>query len=364
MKTWTQKILAVLLLSLGLAAWAAADTNHPKVIRFGLVGNPYNKPYVGGAWGYADEKGLLKKEFEKEGIDIQYVILTGTGPAINEAIANNTVDFGAYGDLVGVVGKAGGLKIHVIAITGGTQETYVTSPISSNIKSFDDLKGKKVGLLKGTYLHLSFNKFIKERGLSESDYQIYNLQAADGLAAIAGGSIDAYIGASNFLDLVDKGQGKIVYTTNADYPVDKANQGTADNLKGFGEIVVTENFEKKYPEIVKRVLKVVVQANTLFQDDKNRAEYFRLASKTGTSFKVNKNDLGNKSLRWVNGLSIDKDAVARLQETIDFAKQSRIIRTDIDINEWVRPQYLQEVFKDLGIEDHWIVTNQFISKKK
>jgi sulfonate transport system substrate-binding protein len=363
MKTWTSKIIPLFLLVLGVTTPLLAENNYPKIIRFGLVGNPYNKPYVAGAWGYADEKGLFKKEFEKEGIEIQYVILKGTGPAINEAIANRTVDFGAYGDLVGVVGKAGGLKIHVIAITGGAQETYVASPISSPVKSFDDLKGKKVGLLKGTYLHLSFNKFIKERGLKESDYQIYNLQAADGLAAIAGGSIDAYIGASNFLDVVDKGQGKIIYTTNADYPVEKTNLGTTDNLKGFGEIVVTEDFEKKYPDIVKRVLKVVVQANRVFADEKKRAEYFRLLSKTGTSFSVN-SDLGNKTLRWVSGLSIDKDAVARLQETVDFAKQAGIIRTDIDVSEWVHAQYLTDVYKELGQEDPWVVPNHYLAKKK
>jgi hypothetical protein len=32
-----------------------------------------------------------------------------------------------------------------------------------------------------------------------------------------------------------------------------------------------------------------------------------------------------------------------------------MIRKDIDINDWVRPQYLTEVYKELGVQDKWVL---------
>jgi hypothetical protein len=77
-------------------------------------------------------------------------------------------------------------------------------------------------------------------------------------------------------------------------------------------------------------------------------------------------ELGDKSLRWVSGLSVDKDAIIRLKETVEFAKKHNMIRKDIDVNDWVRPQYLTEVYKELGVQDKWIlpVSGHYIKNAK
>ena len=323
----------------------AAD--YPKVINIGLGGNPYNKPFVSGGFGYAQEAGLFEKEFAKDGIKVAYHLFKGFGPATNEALANGTVDFAAYGDLCGVVSRAGGLKIHVLAVTGGAGDTYIVVPANSPIKKFYDLKGKKISLAKGTYMDLSFNKIISDRGLKESDFKIYNLTAIDGLTALAGGSVDAQIGTYAALDLVNRGQLKVIYsTTGPDVP---------DNYRAFGEIVVREDFENKYPELVKRVLKIIARANIYITDEKNREKVLALTEKTGVPPELAGQELGDKSLRWVNGLSVDKDAITRLKETAEFAKRHNMIRKYIDINDWVRPQYLTEVYKELGVQDKWVL---------
>ena len=354
------KKISISIIAAFVAITAAVSTTfadgYPKSIRVGLVGNVYNKPFIGGAFGLIDEQQLLKKEFAKEGIDIQYVILKGTGPAINEAIANGAVDFASYGDLVGIVAKAGGLPVRILGLQGGTNETYVVGPANSPIKSFDELKGKKIGLLRGTYLHLSFNKIIHDKGLKESDFKIYNLQAADGLAAITSNAIDAYIGASNFLDLVDQGTGKLIYTTNI--------PGSPEKYKGFSEFVVTESFEKKYPDIVQRFVNVVVAATVKLQDEKNRADYLRLGAKNGTAYSVVSRDLGTKTLRWANNLSIDKDAIAKLKETVAEVKADGIIRKDIDVDKWVAPQYLTKAYQILGSDRPWLTNDKYIPASK
>lgn len=288
---------------------------------------------------------MFEKEFAGDGIKVVYHLFKGFGPAANEALASGTVDFAAYGDLCGVVSRAGGLKIHVLAITGGAGDTYIVVPANSSIKSFDGLKGKKVALAKGTYMDLSFNRMISDRGFSEKDFKIYNLTAIDGLAALAGGSVDAQVGTYAALDLVNRGQLKVIYST--------AVPGVPDNYMAFGEIVVRDDFEKKYPGLVKRVIKVIALANLFVSDEKNREVVLKLSEKTGVPPELAKQEIGNKRLRWINGLSMDCGAIARLKETVEFAKKRGMIRADIDVEEWVRPQYLSDAYKELGVRDRW-----------
>jgi len=242
-----KKVFQGIMLGLVFLAWAAplpAQEPYPKVIHIGLGGNPYNKPFVSGAFGYAQEQALFDKEFAKEGIKVQYHLFKGFGPASNEALANGSIDFAAYGDLCGVVSKAAGLKILVLAISGGAGDTYIITPAHSPIRTFDDLKGKRIALAKGTYMDLSFSRIIKDKGLKESDFKIFNLSAIDGLAAVAGGMVEAQVGSAASLDLVNRGQARLIFST--------AGPDSPDDYKSFGEIVVREEFEQKYAKLAKK----------------------------------------------------------------------------------------------------------------
>jgi sulfonate transport system substrate-binding protein len=338
------------ILSAALAVPSMAQDQNPQRIHIGLGGNPYNKPFISGAFGYAQEQALFDREFAKEGIKVQYHFFKGFGPASNEALANGSIDFAAYGDLCGVVSKAAGLKIHVLAIMGGAGDTYIIAPVDSPVHSFDDLKGRRIALPKGTYMDLSFNRILKDKGLKESDFKIFNLTAIDGLAAVASGAVEAQIGSYASLDLVNRGCAKLIYST--------ADENSPGDYKSFSEIVVREEFESKYPDVVRRVIKVIVQANSYLADEAHRETAIRLTEKTGVPALLARQELGNKSLRWVYGLSVDPDAIARLKTTVAFAKERGIIRNDIDVDQWVRPQYLRKAYQDLGIEDQWFLPKE------
>ncbi len=57
----------------------------------------------------AQKLGYFDKEFGKTGPKIQINYVIGTGPAINEALAQDQTDFGSYGGLPNVIGLAGGI---------------------------------------------------------------------------------------------------------------------------------------------------------------------------------------------------------------------------------------------------------------
>lgn len=82
----------------------------PALIRFGVssagVGNP---PRTTGGWtSVAQMHRHLEREFEADGIPVKWIFFKGQGPAVNEAIANNQLDFTSLGDLPSIVGRSAG----------------------------------------------------------------------------------------------------------------------------------------------------------------------------------------------------------------------------------------------------------------
>src|ERR1019366_3351178 len=102
MHTYTAKSLQRLLSLLFLCLLAAlAQAQNVSSIRIGVatggVGNP---PRTGSsALGIANAQGLLEKEFEKDGIKIDWIFFKGAGPAVNEALGNKQLDLAWQGDL-------------------------------------------------------------------------------------------------------------------------------------------------------------------------------------------------------------------------------------------------------------------------
>ncbi|MDR1452650.1 MAG: ABC transporter substrate-binding protein [Candidatus Margulisbacteria bacterium] len=331
------------LFALSILVFLNADEGQPKVIRIAAVGNQYGKPYASGVLGVVQTKQLLESEFAKDGIKVEWSVLKGTGPAINEAFANRTVDFTYYGDLPAIVGIAGGLPLKIIAGTGGGQNVYIIAPADSTIKSLEELKGKRVGFLKGTYLQLTFGKIIAARGWTEKDFKVYNLGQADGVAAVAAKSIDAYVAASNGLDQATLGVAKIIYDTRQD----------PYNWRGSGAFAVTEEFAKKYPDITKRILKQIVIASHWASQPENRKEYLQISAKSGSSITNLTTDLGGDSLKDRNNPLLNTAYRGLIQEGIDFSKANNIIRKAANVNDWIDDSYLNAALRELGLEDYW-----------
>src|ERR1035437_3605718 len=94
--------IALALAALGTTAAFAAD--YPKVIRIGQVAGSFNKPVSTGPMGFVQANRLFEEEFKKEGITFEFVYIRAAGPGIQEALANNALDFGQSGDLPSIAG--------------------------------------------------------------------------------------------------------------------------------------------------------------------------------------------------------------------------------------------------------------------
>ncbi len=279
-----------------LGAWLAlalftllSFAQAPAVIRIGVatggVGTP---PRTGSSTvGIVNAQGLLEREFAKDGIKVEWTFFKGAGPAVNEALVNHQLDFAWQGDLASIVHRAAGVKTRIIAVNGVRTGLYLGVPPDSNITKIEDLKGKRVAAFKGTNLHLATVRALAAHGLKESDLKLINLDSPSAQAALTTKDIDAAFGYVELFLLRDKGVAKVVWSAAQD-----SYRFTRPTV-----LLVTDDFAAKQPQIVQRVVNVVVQATRAYSDESQRAELFALWGKAEMPEKYWREDFIGQPLR-------------------------------------------------------------------
>lgn len=347
MKPTRRNVLMTAFLLTGLCAIGqpANAEDKPDILRIGVTGNTYGKPFGGGVIGVLQDQRRLDTELQKLGVKVEYVVFKGTGPAINEAFANRSIDVAAYGDLPVILGKSGGLNTTIISAGGRGTNLYIAVAPDSSIKSLDELKGKRVATQKGTYMHLAFNKLIKSRGETEKDFKFLNLAPADGYAALQAGGIEAFVGPAGVIDLRNQGRARILYTNNTpDAPPEVA---------GFGAIVADSGFLAKYPSVVKVFLREYLRAAYWATQPENRDAYLRISAKTGTSVESLAEDISGKPLAWTLNPVLDDFFVKQLRSAVDFSLENGLLRKPVEIDSFLYAALQNELLKELGHEAWW-----------
>jgi sulfonate transport system substrate-binding protein len=341
--------LTCLVLTLGLAFFTArpANADAPSVIRIVFPGvGVGNRPVTGGSSASTMHlKGMLEEEFRKDGIQVTWSFLRGAGPATNELYANGLADFSLLGDLPSIIGRSGGLKTRVLAATAIRGNTYIFVPTGSSIQSVAELRGKKVAIFKGTNIQLSAAKVLEKFGLKESDIRAINMDSATARAAMATGDVDAAFGWTDYLSLRDQGLARLLYSTDATDPL-------AFRHCSF---IGSEDFINKYPEHTKRVVKtLVLAAKWLSDQDANPAPVFQLWSRSGVPFANYKEDQGSNSLKVLSSPLLDEYLVSQYNTNIQEAKRFGLIRKTFTFEEWAEPRFLNEVLRELNLEQYWV----------
>ena len=140
----------------------------------------------------ARQQGVIEKALEAKGVKVSWVEFTA-GPPLVEALNVGSINVGWTGDAPPIFGQAAGSAIVYVAAlpSNGKGEAIFTKP-ESGIKSVTDLKGKKVGVGKGTSAHNLLVAALEKNGLKFSDIEVVYLSPADASAAFASDKIDAW----------------------------------------------------------------------------------------------------------------------------------------------------------------------------
>jgi sulfonate transport system substrate-binding protein len=322
-------------------ATAAAAEDAPPTIRFGGVGSGFGQPYGTGLIAIAQLKGFVQDAFKDEPVTLQWDYFVGTGPAINEAFANQQLDFAQYGGLPSVIARANGVATQVVLSGGGTN-LYGVARTGLPIQSVKDLKGYKVTLQKATILQWSLIRVLEANGLSDRDVTILDLKTPDQLAALAAGSADASFGSSNLLTLRDRGLVKVIYQSKQD-----------PQRSGPNGLVASADFVRKYPDATERVVQGFVKAAAWLSREENREEAVQLWTKAGVPAAVLREDVGGVPLKDQFDPRIDAFTVAQYRDTIAFASEQHLIRVTFELSQWFDTRFQNQALKELGLEALW-----------
>jgi sulfonate transport system substrate-binding protein len=192
------------------------------------------------------QKGLLEKEFAKDGISIVWVQSAGSNKAL-EFLNAGSIDFGSTAGSAALVARINGNPIKSIYVFSRPEWTALVTTKDSAISKVADLKGKRVAVTRGTDPHIFLVRALLDAGLSEKDITPVLLQHADGKTALIRGDVDAWAGLDPMMAQAEIEDGAKLFFRNP-----------AANT--WGILNVREQFLKDNPDVVRRVLAVYEDA--------------------------------------------------------------------------------------------------------
>jgi sulfonate transport system substrate-binding protein len=192
------------------------------------------------------QKGLLEKEFAKDGIGIVWVQSAGSNKAL-EYLNAGSIDFGSTAGSAALVAKVNGNPIKSIYVFSRPEWTALVATKDSRIASVADLRGKRVAVTRGTDPHVFLVRALLEAGLTEKDITPVLLQHADGKTALIRGDVDAWAGLDPMMAQAEIEDGAKLF-----FRKPEANT--------WGILNVREQFLKDHPDVVRRVLAVYEEA--------------------------------------------------------------------------------------------------------
>ncbi len=192
------------------------------------------------------ERGLLEKEFAKDGIGIRWVQTLGSNKAL-EFLNAGSIDLGSTAGAAALVAKINGNPIKSIYVYSRPEWTALVTGKNSQITKIEDLKGKRVAVTRGTDPHIFLVRALQSVGLSEKDITPVLLQHPDGKTALIRGDVQAWAGLDPMMAQAEVEDGAKLF-----FRKPEANT--------WGVLNVREAFLNDHPDLVRRVLAVYEEA--------------------------------------------------------------------------------------------------------
>ncbi|CAN7470313.1 aliphatic sulfonate ABC transporter substrate-binding protein [Pararhizobium sp. LjRoot238] len=240
MLTLTRRIFGAGLIAAGL--FATSGTFAAELTEFKIGYQKTGLPVI------AQQQKIIEKALEPKGIAISWVEFTA-GPPLVEALNVGSIDVGWTGDAPPIFGQAAGSAIVYVAAlpSQGTGEAIFVKP-DSPIRSVADLKGKKIGVGKGTSSHNLVVAALEKAAIGFNEVTPVYLSPADAAAAFASDKIDAWAVWDPFFAIAETRYKPRILTTSA------------ETLKVNTYFLANRDFAARHPETVSTTIAALKQA--------------------------------------------------------------------------------------------------------
>ena len=192
------------------------------------------------------EKGLIEKEFSKDGVSVRWVQSLGSNKAL-EFLNAGSLDFGSTAGAAALVARINGNPVKSIGLYSRPEWTALVTRADGAVKTPADLKGKSVAVTRGTDPHIFLVRALDEAGLTEKDVKLVLLQHPDGKTALLRGDVDAWAGLDPLMAAAEVENGARLF-----YRKPAANT--------WGVLNTREAFAAEHPDAIRRVNAVYEQA--------------------------------------------------------------------------------------------------------
>nr|WP_285769316.1 sulfonate ABC transporter substrate-binding protein [Peribacillus sp. SI8-4] len=259
-------------------------------------------------------KGELDTRLKAAGYTVDWTEFPA-GPQLLEALNVGSIDFGHTGEAPPIFAQAANAPLVYVANqpANPSGEAIVVQKDSS-IKNVKDLKGKKVGLNKGSNVHYLLVKALEEAGLTLDDIKPVYLPPADARAAFEGNQIDAWVIWDPFLSAAELELGTKTI---------QDGEGLVANREFF---LATETFADN-EEALKIIKEELVKVDKWIEGNRSDVAEF-LSPEIGMSVEALENTLKRKKY----GLEEVSDSVLDDQQKIaDTFFKLKLIPSKIDV---------------------------------
>ena len=298
---------------------ATAEVRKPEKIRFA-----YQTAHT--LFIVANENGWFKEEFGNDGIIFDPRVFVA-GPPIIEAFAGGRLDFGLVGDQPALLARASDIDVKAVGVPlSGYRNLALVVPTDSGIRNLKELKGKKVGVTVGSVGQHLLQLLLKKNGMKPSDIQQYNLQPPDIKLSLSLKHIDAAVTWDPWISIIE--EEKIGYPI-----VDATGLKNNANL-----IIVSGQFAKDYPDIVRRVLKVFQRAERFVSKNPDKAIDIT-AKATGYKREV----LVRAFNKFNYDIRLTPEVVSSVEQSAAFLRENNILRKDVNVKDLIDASYLKTI---------------------
>ncbi|NNH78696.1 sulfonate ABC transporter substrate-binding protein [Acinetobacter sp. ANC 5380] len=244
------------------------------------------------------------------------------GPQILEALAVGSIDIGATGDTPPVYAQAGNKPLHYFAYeTAKPLASAILVPSNSKITQLSQLKGKRIGVHRGSSSHYLLVQAVRKAGLQWTDIQPIWLSPADARAAFQKGAIDAWaIWDPYYASAQVEDKAKVLTT----------GQSLSPNYTFY---LASGDLVKNHPQALKGIIKQVNVADKWVQSHK-AATATLFAQSTGLKLNVSQTFIQRRPNPSSAALLTQK-VIADQQELANHFSELKIIPKSIHIQQAV-----------------------------
>ena len=188
----------------------------------------------------AQRQGTIEAALKDKGISVKWVEFQA-GPPLVEALNTGSIDAGWVGDAPPIFGQSAGANlVYVAALPSNGAGEAIFVKEESPVRSVADLKGKKVGVGKGTSSNNLLIAALEKEGLTYSDVEPVYLSPADASAAFASDKVDAWVVWDPFFAIAETQHHPRVLVRSSDIlHVNTYFIANGDFAKAHGEVLAT-----------------------------------------------------------------------------------------------------------------------------